>query len=116
MRVGEERCIGQSFLRWVEGGKSVQVRVWDLGLFPVSRECRGFMRSAHQRASSSAMVEGLECGVLWTDGRTVGRVASSYILCIENCRGEYLLFHACLYDSYWYFLPGPFLLLLFFRA
>ena len=36
---------------------------------------------------------------------------------IENCRGEYLL-HACLYDSYLplYFLPGPFLLVLFFHA
>ena len=57
--------------------ESIQVRVWDLGLFPVSGECRGFMRSAHQRASSAAMVEGLKCGLLWTDGRTVGRVASS---------------------------------------
>ena len=28
-----------------------------------------------------------------------GRAYSSYI-CIENCRGEYLLLHACLYDSY----------------
>ena len=42
---------------------------------------------------------------------------SSYI-CIQNCRGEYLLLHACLYDSYLpqYFLPGPFLLVLFFHA
>ena len=48
------------------------------------------------------------------------RAYSSYILYmyIENCRGEYLLLHACLYISYLprYFLPGPFLLVLFFHA
>ena len=40
------------------------------------------------------------------------RAYSSYI-CKENCRGEYLLLHACLEDSYLprYFLPGPFLYL-----
>ena len=40
------------------------------------------------------------------DGIIYKRAYSSYI-CIENCRGEYLLLHACLYDSYLprYFLP-----------
>ena len=50
--------------------------------------------------------------------RIIYRRAYSSYICIENCRGEYLLLHACLYDSYLprYFLPGPFLLVLFFHA